>query len=154
MSPAAPAATVPVWVRWFTLALSIAGLAVSIYLAYEHSTGSETLACPDTGTLNCHKVTTSRYSAVFGIPVAYAGVAFFVAAVVMMLPQVWRRGAPVPQARIGLVSVGMLSVFYLLWAEFVELHAICLWCTAVHVIMFVLFVTVLVAEAMKLPDLD
>lgn len=147
-------AQVPRWVGWFTFVLAVAGLGLSIYLAYEHGSGSVTLACPNTGTLNCEKVTTSSYSVVAGIPVAYAGVVFYLVTAVAMWPAVWRLGAPVPMLRIGLVGVGMISVFYLLWAEFVKLHAICLWCTAVHVITFVLFVTVLLAEALRMPDFD
>jgi uncharacterized membrane protein len=37
---------------------------------------------------------------------------------------------------------GMGMVFYLLYAELFSIKAICLWCTAVHVVTFLLFVLV------------
>ena len=43
-----------------------AGLLVSAYLAYEHFTSSTTLACPETGVVNCAEVTSRT-----GAPVHY-----------------------------------------------------------------------------------
>jgi uncharacterized membrane protein len=34
--------------------------------------------------------------------------------------------------------VGMLTVFYLVYAEIVRLHTICIWCTSLHAIIFVM----------------
>ena len=47
-------------IPWATLVVSIAGLAVAAYLTYEHFTAGTTLACPDTGVVNCAKVTSSQ----------------------------------------------------------------------------------------------
>ncbi|NYJ74169.1 vitamin K epoxide reductase family protein [Allobranchiibius huperziae] len=130
----------PRWLPPVSLALSVLGLAVSIYLTYEHFTGSSTLACSGSGQVDCLKVTTSQWSKLFGIPVAMLGLLFFVAMTAVCLPPVWRR-APrwVDLARIAATGVGLVMVFYLIWAEFFRIHAICLWCTGVHVITFVLF---------------
>jgi uncharacterized membrane protein len=37
------------------------------------------------------------------------------------------------------VAVGMVFVLYLIYTELFTLNAICLWCTSVHVITFLLF---------------
>jgi uncharacterized membrane protein len=37
------------------------------------------------------------------------------------------------------VIVGILFVLYLVWAELFRINAICLYCTGVHVITFILF---------------
>jgi uncharacterized membrane protein len=37
--------------------------------------------------------------------------------------------------------VGLGTVVYLLYAELFEVDAICLWCTAVHVLTFAVFVS-------------
>ena len=34
--------------------------------------------------------------------------------------------------------VGMLTVFYLVYAEIVRLHTICIWCTSLHAIILVM----------------
>lgn len=58
------------------LVLAVAGGAVSTYLTIEHFTGSQQLACPESATINCAKVTTSRWSHLVGVPVAVLGLAF------------------------------------------------------------------------------
>ncbi|WP_432829123.1 vitamin K epoxide reductase family protein [Dactylosporangium sp. CA-092794] len=128
------------WVPLTSLVLAIAGLGVSVYLTIEHFTSSSTLACPETGALNCVKVTTSEQSAVFGIPVAVLGLVYFVAMLVLSLPALWRSSLPwLRYLRLGLSAVGVLFVFYLVFAELFTLNAICLWCTAVHVLAVGLF---------------
>jgi uncharacterized membrane protein len=149
-APAAPA--VPRWVPAVTLALSVAGLAVSIFLTYEHFTGSTTLACSDNGVVNCLKVTTSAQSKAFGIPVAVLGLAYFVAMIPLCLPVAWRDPRPlVGRVRLVASAVGVAFVLYLLYAELLVIGNICLWCTAVHVITFVLFGVIVFAAALAEP---
>jgi uncharacterized membrane protein len=131
------------WVPPASLVLSVLGLAVSAYLTYEHFTSSTTLACPDTGALNCLKVTTSEQSAVFGIPVAVLGLLYFVAMLALSALWRWPR-KDVRLVRLACAGVGVLFVAWLVYAELFTLDAICLWCTAVHVLAVGLFaVTVL-----------
>lgn len=138
----------PVWAWASTFVLALAGLGVSLYLSIEHATGSTSLACPDAGLFNCHLVTTSTYSMVLGIPVAYLGLAFFVGAALLFSPWVWRLQAePLRWVRLGAVTGGIAMVLYLLWAELYRIHGICLWCTSVHVITLLLFAITLLGEA-------
>jgi uncharacterized membrane protein len=137
------------------LVLCLVGLGVAIYLTIEHFDSAVTLACPDTGRINCQRVTTSQYSHLGGIPVAVLGVVYFAVALVLLSPQAWRStSASVRWGRIGWVAVGAVMVLYLVWAEFFGVNAICLWCTAVHVITFLLFVLVAFTEAWVLPTRD
>ena len=65
-----------------------------------------------------------------------------------MTPQAWRSPSPaVRLARLGWVGAGLAMVLYLVWAELFGVSAICLWCTSVHVITFLLFVLVAFTEA-------
>lgn len=142
----------PRWLAPTTLVLSVLGLTDSAYLTYEHFTGSTSLACSDSGAVDCTKVTTSEWSSIVGIPVALLGLLFFVAMTALCLPAVWRRTtATLDNVRIGAAGIGLLMVFYLLWAEFVKIHAICLWCTGVHVITFVLFFVLLFGQILRVP---
>jgi uncharacterized membrane protein len=130
------------WLRWSTFVLALIGLGVSIYLTYAHYTESALAGCTETtGAVNCAKVTTSPQSVVFGIPVAVLGLAFYVFAVAIMSPWAWRaRRREIGLLRLGSLVVGIGFVLYLVYAELFDIGSICLYCTSVHVITFVLFV--------------
>lgn len=138
----------PAWIQLTTFILSIAGLGVSIYLTIVHYSSGVTLACPDTGTVNCEKVITSPQSVVFGIPVAVLGLAFFVFMLAVNNPLAWRSPLrAIHLARVLSVVVGIVFVIYLVYVELFKVNAICLWCTSVHVITFVLFVLISLSAA-------
>ena len=140
----------PRWALPTSLALSVAGLVVSAYLTFEHYSSSSTLACPDTGVVNCEKVTTSSYSDLLGVPVALLGLFYFVAMCALCTPQAWTSTTGwVHRARLGAVTVGAVFVLYLVWAELFRIDAICLWCTVVHVLAVALFAVVALAAALR-----
>ncbi len=132
----------PTWLRWTTFVLALAGLGVSIYLTYAHYTESALAGCTETtGVVNCGKVTTSAQSVVFGIPVAVLGLAFYVFVAAIMSPWAWMaRRREIGMLRLASMVVGIGFVLYLLYAELFDIGSICLYCTSVHVITFVLFV--------------
>jgi uncharacterized membrane protein len=149
--PAEPATRIaPLWLQLTTWVLSIGGLGVSIYLTIAHYDTSVTLACSDKGLINCAAVTSSAESMVFGIfPVAVLGLAFYVFMAAATSPWGWRLKYPVVAwARLGSVIVGIGFVLYLIYTELFTLNAICLWCTSVHVMTFLLFVLIVVAASM------
>ncbi|HUC04348.1 MAG TPA: vitamin K epoxide reductase family protein [Acidimicrobiales bacterium] len=129
--------------RWPALVGTLAsavGFGVAGYLTYEHYTGSSTLACSGTGVINCLKVTTSSYSSIVGVPVAVLGLVFFAAMLVLQAPPMWRRSEPLVRwIRLGSCGIGLAMVLYLLYTELFRIDAICLWCTGVHVLTFVVF---------------
>jgi len=138
----------PAWLRWTTLVLALAGLGVSTYLTIAHYTTSVTLACPNSGVINCQKVTTSAESNVFGIPVAVLGLAFYLFLVAIMSPWAWRSTRrEVPLVRLLSLVVGIGFVVYLIYAELFEIGNICLECTSIHVITFLLFVLTMLSAA-------
>jgi uncharacterized membrane protein len=121
--------------------LALAGLGVSIYLTVAHFTSPRIRVCSEKGFVNCAAVTTSPESMVFGIfPVAVLGLAFYVFMAAVTSPWAWRATWPaVRWARFGSVIAGMVFVLYLLYTELFTLNAICLFCTIVHIITFLLF---------------
>lgn len=153
VAPEAPgdgARTVPLWLRLATLILAVIGLADSVYLTIAHFTSSTVLACSDNGVVNCGLVTTSPQSELFGIfPVAVLGLAFYVFMVAIMTPWAWRAKWPViGWARIGSLIVGIVFVLYLVYTELFTLGGhICLYCTYVHIITFLLFGLTMFAAA-------
>lgn len=140
-------------IPWLTLAVSAAGVLVSAYLTYEHFTAGTTLACPETGVVNCLKVTSSQYSKLVGVPVALLGLLFFIGMTALSVPPLWRTASPWPsRARLAGVVTGVVFVLYLVWAELFRINAICLWCTVVHALTLVLFALVVIRVA--LPPLE
>jgi uncharacterized membrane protein len=146
----------PTWLRWTTWVLSLAGLGVSIYLTIEHYTTNSLAGCPESATFNCVKVTTSSQSVVFGIfPVAVLGLAFFVFMVVANTPFAWRLNIPALNwLRLGSLVVGIGFVLYLVYVELIQVQAICLYCTSVHIITFLLFVLVVFDATFRRPPAE
>ncbi|MBB5955424.1 putative membrane protein [Saccharothrix tamanrassetensis] len=134
------------WVAPVSLALSIAGLAVSAYLTVTHFS-ADALLCAEGEVVDCGTVTTSEQSEFLGIPVAVLGLAFFAFITLLCLPVAW-RDRRLHWLRLGSVGVGVLFVVWLIAAEFVLIGKICLWCTAVHVITLAL-AGVLVTAALR-----
>jgi uncharacterized membrane protein len=148
-----PQRVIPRWLAPLALTWCILGLAVSIYLTYEHYTGSTTLACPANGAVDCAKVTSSAWSTILGIPVAPLGLLFFAVMLVLCLPGMLRRkSTALDVIRLGFCGIGLLMALYLLWAELFQIHAICLWCTGVHILTFLLFVTLLFGLVLSEPE--
>ena len=139
----------PRWVQFTSLVLALLGLGVSIYLTIEHFTGNASLACSESGVINCGAVTTSSQSMVFGVfPVAVLGLAFFVFMVPMLTPWAWRsHRREIAVARLASTVVGVGFILYLIYVELLQVDAICLWCTSVHIITFLLFVLVAMCAA-------
>ena len=124
-----------------TMVVSLLGLADASYLTYQHFSESTSFAgCSESGAVNCVAVTTSPESHIFGIPVAVLGLAFFVFMVTINSRWGWKAPwAAVHWARLASVVVGIVFVLYLIWAELFRINAICLYCTGVHILTFILF---------------
>jgi uncharacterized membrane protein len=135
---------VPRWAVATTFLLSVAGLGISLYLTIAHFAGTSVPACSGTGVVNCALVTTSPQSYFLGMPVAVLGLAHYVVTTAINSPWAWR--APwrlLAIARLALAFVGFGFIAWLIYAEFVIINHICLWCTAVHVVTVALLLVLL-----------
>ena len=138
------------WQPIATLLLSIAGLGVATYLTITHFDKAG-LVCSDNGAINCAKVTSSPQSVILGIPVAMLGLAFFIPMIALCLPAAWRSAdRRIHLARLILSITGVGMILYLIIAELFIIKAICLWCSGVHVITFILFVIIVTASPIVL----
>jgi uncharacterized membrane protein len=137
------------WLQITTFVLALAGLGVSTYLTIAHFAQAPLVGCAETkGLVDCGKVTTSAQSYVFGIPVAVLGLVFYVFVVAIMSPWAWRMARrEVHLLRIAAMVAGIGFVLYLLYAELFIIGNICLYCTSVHIITFLLFVLTMFAAA-------
>ena len=133
------------WEPVVTTLLCVAGLGISVYLSITHF-DKQLLACSDSGAINCGKVTTSPQSEIFGIPVAFLGLFYFVPMLALCLPVAWRspyRAVHVARLVLSVTGVGM--ILYLISAELFLIKAICIWCSTVHLVTFILFVVIVTA---------
>jgi uncharacterized membrane protein len=144
----------PRWASPVNLVFCVLGFGVAGYLTYEHYTASKTLSCPATGgAINCFKVTTSSYSMIHGIPVAVLGLVFFAVMTLLQNPIAWRLAyRPVIWGRLLWCLAGVGTAIWLIYAELFKIQAICLWCTSVHVLSLLVFVTTAFATASR--DID
>jgi uncharacterized membrane protein len=132
-------------VAFWTLVVSVLGLADASYLTYQHFSESTTFAgCSENGAVNCVAVTTSQWSHLGPFPVSVLGLAFFAFMVVVNSRWGWKAPwAAVHWVRLGSVVVGIVFVLYLIWAELFRINAICLYCTGVHILTFILFALII-----------
>ena len=133
-----------------TLVVSLAGLGVATYMTIQHFTTNTYAGCSAHGAINCEAVTSSPEARVFGIPVAVLGLAFFAFMVAINSPWGWRASPPlVHWVRLVSVIVGVVFVLWLVYAELFLINAICLYCTSVHILQFLLFALVITRVAIS-----
>jgi uncharacterized membrane protein len=131
---------VPRWAELTSLALSLLGLGLSIYLTITHFE-PQVLACSTTGFIDCAKVTTSAQSEILGIPVAILGLFNYTVMTGLNTPWAWHSKLRwVHVTRFVLAIVSMCFVLWLLFAELVIIDNICEYCTAVHITTFLLLI--------------
>ncbi len=129
------------------LACAAIGVGISVYLTtihYEHVAP----VCTVTGIINCSNVLKSRFSTVPGtsLPITIPGMLWFLlsgALALLGLAAAWRGKEEHARLRLYQVlwsAAGMLFVLYLVYAEIVQLHNICEWCTGVHILTLVTFI--------------
>ena len=119
-------------VQLAAIAISVAGIAVSIYLTVLHYAGA-TPACVTSGPVNCEAVLSSSYSVVAGssVPTSALGIAWFVVSAL-----IWTRTPG--RLQVAWSAAGLVTVLYLVYIEIVRIGAICLWCTASHLLVVAL----------------
>ncbi|MGH8980677.1 MAG: vitamin K epoxide reductase family protein [Acidimicrobiales bacterium] len=123
--------------------LSLIGLADAGYLTITHF-APQVLECSTHGFVNCAAVTQSAQSRLLDIPVAFLGLAFYIAMTAINLPRMWRStDRRIVWLRVAMVVSGMGMVLWLLSAELLILHHLCEFCTGVHIVTFLLFVLVM-----------
>jgi uncharacterized membrane protein len=141
------------WPAIVGLTVCVLGIGVSSYLAYVHFQGLAPICPTNGGIVDCAAVVTSQWSTILGIPVPVLGLAFFVGMIPFQLPVAWRSANPlVRRARLLGCAIGVGMIVWLLYAELFLIGKICLWCTSVHVLTFVLFVSTVLGTIVTTPQ--
>lgn len=139
--------------RWYTVrsVLLTVGTVIAAYLTLLHYVEGVPLYCPGGGIVNCGEVLTSPESVWGGVPVPLWGVLWFLTGLVLYH---WRRFPPRWKGLAAWIwsVIGLAAVLTLVYDEFWVLHAICLWCSALHAIILTLFVGQVIVAGADEPD--
>ncbi len=123
----------------------LAGLTISAYLTAVHLTAVP-LVCSTAGAINCELVLASPYAVIGGtaIPTSAAGILWFsVSDVLAGLRLVGADTRFVARLQLAWSTIGLLPVVGLVFIEIALLGAICIWCSAAHALVLVIFLLTL-----------
>ena len=127
------------WLFKASIALTVIGVLVSIYMTIYKLTDNNAMCL---GSGDCSTVNASKYSEIYGIPVALVGVGGYLAILVLHLlenrNQHLRANATL--YIFGLALTGFLFTLYLIYVEFALLKAICPFCLTSQVVMTIIFI--------------
>lgn len=129
------------------LICSILGAGISIYLTAVHYENVP-LVCSTHGLIDCARVLSSSYSVVPGttIPISVPGLGWCIVSAALAIAALYlgigRRSILLAQFVWSLL--GMFTVISLVYVEIVRIHAICAWCTALHVLILLMFLVTVV----------
>jgi uncharacterized membrane protein len=110
------------------IVLAVLGIGVAGYLVYVHYADVDPVCNIAHG---CHKVQTSDYAKLAGIPVALLGLIGYVSILVALLVP----GEPARLAAALFALVGFGFSMYLTYRELFTIDAICQWCVASAILM-------------------
>jgi uncharacterized membrane protein len=131
-----------------SLIAAIIGALDAAYLTWVKLSHNEKLCAPGLG--DCFTVNTSRYSEVYGIPIAIFGLAAFLTIIFILL---WESRIPFLQengslALFGISLVGVIYSAYLSYIEEFVLHAWCPYC----VLSAIMILTIFIASIFRLKE--
>ena len=125
--------------RQITIALTIIGLLVSIYMTIYKVTNNESMCIGSSG---CSEVNASRYSEINGIPVAVLGVVGYAAILVLLFlekrPGIFQQNGTM--MFFGISLLGFLFTLYLIYLEVALIKAYCPFCLTSQAVMTVIFI--------------
>lgn len=139
--------------RQIEILLAAIGLGIAIYLllaepSARNGFSTSFLFCPDNGTfgiVNCAAVLTSKYSYVFGMPLAGLAAIWF--ALLIVLFALRRRSNLLNTLATYLEIAGILAVAYSAYAMH-SIGKVCIYCSSIDLILLLLF-GIGVAEARR-----
>ncbi len=122
----------------------LAGLGISIYLTVVHYS-TIALACPANAVVNCEQVLSSSFAVIggSGVPTAAAGTVWFAVSAALAAALWLAREPRLARLQLAWSAIGLVTVVYLVYVEIVRLGAVCIWCSAAHVLVLVIFLVAL-----------
>jgi uncharacterized membrane protein len=127
------------WLYRAMIVLTIIGIAVSVYMTIYKYSGNDGMCL---GSGDCSTVNASRFSELYGVPVAVFGVGGYAAILLVLLYE--RRVAFLRTngtlVMFGISLLGFLFTLYLVYLEIWVIKAICPFCVTSQVAMTLIFI--------------
>ncbi|MDJ0274968.1 MAG: vitamin K epoxide reductase family protein [Nitrososphaerota archaeon] len=127
-----------------TIAASLAGLSVSLYLLFPEQVASSPY-CSINQLLSCGPVILGEHSRFLGVPVAAYGVAWFAVSSVLSLASL--RSPSLMRYLVYWGALGLMGVAYLTYLEFFVIGSFCVFCTVAHLMGALVFGLALLGRA-------
>ena len=118
--------------------LLAAGLCIGVYLAWHHENqlyGDATARlanCPESDTVNCELVNTSRWAELLGVPIAAYAIPTYLLVMILLWAGRTRASMMSYVFCIGLMTA--LASLFLLYISKVELGFVCIWCIRLYIV--------------------
>lgn len=125
---------------WVFFLVAILGFADATFLSIEHYRG---VIPPCSLTNGCETVTTSAYSSIFGVPVAYTGMLYYIALLILLILFVDLKKDIFVKGLFIFTTIGFLFSVYFTILQFFVIKAICPYClfsAATSTVLFLLCV--------------
>lgn len=125
----------------FTIICAVIGLVDSLYLTWIKLTHTTALCLPGIG--DCETVNTSRYSEIFGVPIAILGALVYLAILIILLmrDKVSLFTNYELYLLFGISLIGVLYSAYLTYVEIAVIHAICPYCVISAIMILLIFIS-------------
>ncbi len=137
MSSIKPSTVVPKWIVSVLIVISFVGFLNATYLTAKHYIGTP---LPCSILEGCEQVTNSKYSIVFGVPVALGGVFYYLSIFILLIIYLDIRKNKVLSLASLLTVVGFLASMWFVYLQLFIIKAICLYCMVSAVISTILFI--------------
>ncbi|MDO8584637.1 MAG: vitamin K epoxide reductase family protein [bacterium] len=120
-----PVSIVPRWFAAAFLVLGLIGLTDATYLSIRHFSLMPGTCLIGTG---CDNVLASAYSVFAGVPVAFFGVAYYLAIVIFASAALYTKNSRFMLAAAALSVTGLFASAWFVYLQFFILHEICAYC--------------------------
>jgi len=107
------------------LVAAIIGALNAVYLSWVKLSHNETLCAPGLG--DCFTVNTSRFSEVYGIPIALFGLGAYLLIIAILLFEA-RNKFLQENASMALFGISLVGVLYSIYLSYLEAYVILAWC--------------------------
>ena len=134
-----------------SIIFSVVGLLVSIYMSIYKFSNNNAMCL---GSGDCATVNASRFSEIYGIPVAFFGVFGFVAIILVHFLEK-RIKLFEQQGTLMIFGMGLFGFIFVLYLTYVELyviHAICPFCVATAIAMVLVFIIAIIRLVRNQPE--
>jgi uncharacterized membrane protein len=128
---------------WSAIVVSVIGIAISIYMTIFKLTDNAAMCIGNHG---CSIVNASRYSSIYGIPVALVGFGGYIAILAALFLETrldfFKENGNL--LAFGMALIGVMFSAYLTYLEFYVIKAICPFCVASAIAISLVFVLTLI----------